>query len=102
MSRSPPLRRLWFCGYGLACALALITQQPSLLGFLADKRQPVALLPAGSGRYVLHNPQDGSESPITADVAATLESFAHVFYRSFGSGIIRGRELLRFTPEKRP
>lgn len=68
----------------------------AMLGFLADKRQPVALLPAGSGRYVLHNPQDGSESPITADVAATLESFAHVFYRSFGSGIIRGRELLRF------
>jgi NHLM bacteriocin system ABC transporter, ATP-binding protein len=67
-----------------------------MLGWLAQPRRPVALLPAPAGGYTLHDPTHHTTQPITAAVASQLETQAHVFYRTFAQTTIAGRELLRF------
>jgi len=68
-----------------------------LLGFRRDGRQPVALLPAGPGRYQLFDPRRGTTVAVDASAAATLEPEAHVLYRPLPARAVGGIELLRFA-----
>lgn len=67
-----------------------------LLAALEQGRRPVALLPASARSYRLIDPSSGHSEKVTAQVAATLETQAHVFYRPLPAGHVRLRELLRF------
>ncbi len=48
---------------------------------VGQKQCPVALLPISSTRYALHDPADGTQVTVTAQVAETLAPFAYTFYR---------------------
>ncbi|MEA2570267.1 MAG: hypothetical protein QOI24_2268 [Acidobacteriota bacterium] len=69
-SRRVALRDLWWR-----------SDAGSLLGYLKEDASPVALLPAGRGSYVLHDPKSGGRRPVTPAVAAELQPFAVTFYR---------------------
>lgn len=51
-----------------------------LLGALAGAGRPVALLPAGAGRYDLVDPHAGTRRPVTAEVAQEISPRAFMFY----------------------
>lgn len=67
-----------------------------LLAFIEEGGQPVALLPQGPNRYRLVNPADGSESVVTEQLANTLETAAHMFYRPLPSHPLSVLDLLKF------
>lgn len=67
-----------------------------MLGYMEADKRPVAFLPAKNHRYVLYDPADSSERPITADVANTIEQFAFIFYRPFPDHTMSGLDLLKF------
>jgi ATP-binding cassette subfamily C protein len=66
-----------------------------LLGYLEEGERPIALLPASPSRYTLYNTA-GTQTPVTAEVAASLMPFAYSFYRPFPDRPVRGRDVLRF------
>lgn len=68
----------------------------NMLGFIKDSKVPVALLQATTG-YTLHDPLLKTALPVTAEVAASLQPFAYVFYRTFGSTMINLVEMLKFA-----
>ena len=57
--------------------------------------RPVAVLPIGSTRYQLFDPQDGSRRDVGAAEAATLHPVAFCFYRPLPPGRVGIRDLLR-------
>jgi len=61
-----------------------------LLAFGAEDQRPVALLSVSPGRYVLHDPSARSETPLTAAVAAALNSRAYAFYCPLPDEPLRG------------
>lgn len=68
-----------------------------LLGRTAgDGGRWVALLPASPRSYAISDPSDGTEKPVTAAVASTLAPIAHAFYRTFPTGRLSLRDVLRF------
>ncbi len=67
-----------------------------LLGQIAEDRRPVALLPVGSNRYMLHDPATGTVKPVDAEVAETLEPFAYSFFRPFPEGKLGIRDVIKF------
>ena len=68
-----------------------------LLGRTAgDDGHWVALLPASPGSYVVCDPADGTRGRVTAAVAAALAPRAYTFYRSFPTGRLSLKEVLRF------
>ncbi|MEW6356079.1 MAG: NHLP bacteriocin export ABC transporter permease/ATPase subunit [Planctomycetota bacterium] len=67
-----------------------------MLGYIEEGKRPVAMLPASPGRYVLHDPSEKSQRRVNARVAATLDPFAYVFYRTFPDQTLTGREMVRF------
>lgn len=67
----------------------------NLLGFIEEGKKPVALMQTATG-YTLHDPVTGTTRPVTPDVAASLLSFAYVFYRSFGDTIVNLSEMIKF------
>ena len=67
-----------------------------LLVFRDEDHRPLAALPGWSGRYRLWDPVDGSDSRIDRKRAATLESFAWIFYRPFPARKLGLRDLLVF------
>ncbi len=66
------------------------------VGWTAEDRRPVALLPGPRGGYVLCDAENRVEQPVTAAVAATLHPEAYTFYRTFGDGALGIAEILRF------
>lgn len=66
-----------------------------LLATLAEGKHPVALLQTPGG-YTLHDPAQGTMTPVTAEIAATLLPFATFFYRSFGSTLVSVLQMLKF------
>ncbi len=52
-----------------------------LLGFIAEGRRPVALLPVGHSRYEMLDPVSGHRVPVDAAVNASLDPFAFEFSR---------------------
>lgn len=67
----------------------------NLLGFLDDGKTPVALLTTATG-YIVHDPELSTARPVTAEIAASLQSFAFVFYRSFGGTLVNLLEMVKF------
>jgi NHLM bacteriocin system ABC transporter ATP-binding protein len=58
--------------------------------------QPVALLPTRGGRYRLHDPVAGTETPVDATLAGQLHPMAHAFYRPFADKALRVWDVFRF------
>jgi hypothetical protein len=50
-----------------------------LLGFVANGRRPVALLPRRA-TYVAYDPADGATRPLCAELAAQIASHAYAIY----------------------
>lgn len=67
-----------------------------LLAFWVQKDTPVALLPQGSGGYVVWDPATGSRSVVTAELAEQLSPQAVMFYRSLPLPSA-GMSVLRFA-----
>jgi len=67
-----------------------------LLCFAEADKRPVALLPDTARRYLLHDPATGDRTPVTPELAATLEPFAYSFFRPFPTQAITALELLKF------
>ena len=68
-----------------------------LLGRKAgDDGHWVALLPASPGSYAVCDPADGTRGRVTAAVASALAPRAYTFYRSFPSGRLSLKHVLRF------
>jgi NHLM bacteriocin system ABC transporter ATP-binding protein len=70
------------------------SDQGPLLGFRANKGDPVALLPVSATRYELLDPVTGERTPVTAQVAGTLAPGAVMFYPSFGDAVVKGAGLV--------
>jgi NHLM bacteriocin system ABC transporter ATP-binding protein len=67
-----------------------------LLAAREEDRRPVALLPVSAGRYDLHDPVTGEQTPVDDVVAATLQPTAYMFYRPFPDRALNAWDLLRF------
>lgn len=67
-----------------------------LLGHRSDDA-PVALLPAGTGRYVLIDPSDGRRITVNAAVAAGIANTATMVYRCFPDRPLGFADVLRFS-----
>ena len=67
----------------------------NLLGYLDGNHRPVALLQTAHG-YTLHDPVQGTALPVTAEIAASLEAFAFVFYRAFGDTLVNLLDMIKF------
>jgi NHLM bacteriocin system ABC transporter ATP-binding protein len=71
-----------------------------ILGFVdgpsADQRRPVALLPVAPHRYELVDPAEGTRTPVTAPVAASLAFFGYCCYRPLRARALSVRRLLQF------
>jgi NHLM bacteriocin system ABC transporter ATP-binding protein len=73
-----------------------------LLGFVEKTEAPVALIRRRNG-YDLVDPESGARTPVTRDVAATLNWEAYAFYRPLPDEPVDGRGLLkRIVEESRP
>ncbi len=70
--------------------------QGPLLAFLAEKKQPVALIPKSPGRYNLHDPMKGTIEKVTPATAEIIAPEAFVFYRPFPERPLNGFDLFRF------
>lgn len=82
-ARRVALRGRWFTG-----------DHGPLLAFREDGHRPVALLPGPPGRYSLVDGE--SRTPVTQNVATTLEPFGYAFYRRLPGRPLGIRDLLRF------
>ncbi len=72
------------------------TDSGAILGFLAEDNAPVAILPAGSGRYDLVDPRDGRRRRVTKKVAAGLSPDAYCFYRPLPDRSLSVWDLIKF------
>jgi len=68
-----------------------------LLAFTEQGRKPLALLPAATGRYEVFDPATRLRGPLTADVLASLDPQAHLFYRPLPEDPTSGLQLVRFA-----
>ncbi|HEY6349438.1 MAG TPA: NHLP bacteriocin export ABC transporter permease/ATPase subunit [Candidatus Angelobacter sp.] len=66
------------------------------LAFLEEGNRPVALLPRSSCSYEYYDPVENRTVRVNREVAATLNPFAHVLYRSFPAKALSALELLKF------
>jgi ATP-binding cassette subfamily C protein len=77
------------------------TEPGALLATLAATgnaaAQPVALLPDGPGRMLLHHPATGLRQRLDAGLAAQLEARATTLYRPLPNHSLTARNLLRFS-----
>ena len=67
-----------------------------LIGFLDKEKRPVALIPAGSGRWRLMETEDAKPRLVDAALAARLAPRAHMLYPSFPNGPVGFRQFLGF------
>jgi len=66
-----------------------------LLAYTLGDKHPVALLRAKNG-YELFNPQDMVRTAIDAEVAATLDPVAYMFYRPFPAKPLKSLDIAKF------
>jgi len=52
-----------------------------LVGFMADDKRPVALLPTSPRSYKVHDPKDDSAKPVTAEMLDDFEPAGYTLYR---------------------
>jgi ATP-binding cassette subfamily C protein len=67
-----------------------------LLGFVAEDRRSVALIPTPNQRYELLDPTTSQQTRVSAAVAATLEPFAYTLHRRFDRRSLVGWDVLMF------
>ena len=63
---------------------------------LLETDQPVALIPLSAKAYTLHDPETGKETPVTEEVAATVDPRAHMLYRPFPEKELGIRDVITF------
>jgi ATP-binding cassette subfamily C protein len=69
-----------------------------MVAFRGEDKRPVALLLKSARRYLLYDPAASARLvPVTAAVAAELEPFAYVLYRTLPPKALKGMDLLRFA-----
>ncbi|MFN6474202.1 MAG: NHLP bacteriocin export ABC transporter permease/ATPase subunit [Nostoc sp. SerVER01] len=68
-----------------------------LLAYTNQDNFPVALLPAGVGKYEIFDPQKHVRIPVNKDTAQQLAPFAHVFYRPIPENNFTAIDLLLFA-----
>ena len=68
-----------------------------LLAYREADNQPVALLPRGAQQYVLVDPLDRTPTPVSVEIAATLASFAVMFYRPLPERPLSTGDVVRFA-----
>jgi ATP-binding cassette subfamily C protein len=64
-----------------------------LVGWLKEDGRPVALIAPRAGSYLLHDPSDGSNVRVNAEVAQRLQAQAAMFYRRLPDRSIGLKEL---------
>jgi NHLM bacteriocin system ABC transporter ATP-binding protein len=64
------------------------------IGFLDEARRPVAVLPAGPGRYRIVDPDGGADLRVTASVAARLAPMGHMLYRPLAAKPLVFKDLI--------
>ncbi len=67
-----------------------------LLAFRGDAKRAVAVLPASARTAELFDPLDQRTSPISREIAASVQPFAYTFYRPFPMEKLNLLDLLRF------
>ena len=67
-----------------------------LLAFRKSDESPVALIPRGQKGYFMVVPLTGRKEPVTQEVADSLLSTAHMFYRPFPDKELNWKDLMRF------
>ncbi|MEH2264728.1 NHLP bacteriocin export ABC transporter permease/ATPase subunit [Nostoc sp.] len=68
-----------------------------LLAYTHQDNFPVALLPAGVGKYEIFDPQKHVRIPVNENTAQQLAPFAHVFYRPVPENNVTAIDLLLFA-----
>ena len=68
-----------------------------LLAFQGEARTPVALLPDARLRYALFDPIERASTPLTPELAATLDPKAITWYRPLPARKLGLRDLLRYS-----
>ncbi|MEH1895587.1 MAG: NHLP bacteriocin export ABC transporter permease/ATPase subunit [Nostoc sp.] len=68
-----------------------------LLAYTNQDNFPVALLPAGVGKYEIFDPQKHVRIPVNKNTAQQLAPFAHVFYRPVPENNVTAIDLLLFA-----
>lgn len=69
-----------------------------LIAFIGEEKRPVALLQKFSNIYVMHDPSsEKGLIQVNEDIAAELDSFAFMLYRSLPAKILDGKDMLRFA-----
>jgi len=71
--------------------------QGPLLGQFEDSQNPVALLPTSVRSYEAIDPATGERRKVDAELGKRLLPFAYTFYRSLGDGVVKAKELIRFS-----
>ncbi len=69
----------------------------SLAAYTHEDNRLVALLPVSPTRYQLFDPVDRVDTPVNAEVAATLSPVAYMFYCPLPDKALKTIELLRFA-----
>lgn len=73
-----------------------------ILAYLPDEEKatdgllPIALLPTSDHSYELYNPIDNSRTPITPEIAATIDPIGYTFFRSFLTKSLTASDLIKF------
>jgi NHLM bacteriocin system ABC transporter ATP-binding protein len=68
-----------------------------LLAYKAADNLPVALLPKGSGKYEVFDPEQKQRLPLTLELAQELSPFAYTFYRSFVDKALKTQDVVKFV-----
>ncbi|QZZ21563.1 NHLP bacteriocin export ABC transporter permease/ATPase subunit [Leptothermofonsia sichuanensis E412] len=68
-----------------------------LLAYTADGERPVALLPVGTNRYEIFDPELRRRTPVDRRTAQQLSPVAYMFYRPLPDVVKRSVDVLRFA-----
>jgi len=72
----------------------------SLLGFIENKKLPVALIQKTPKAYVLFDPETGHEQEVTEQIAKTIAPASYMFYRPLPSTPLKVMDILKFGLHK--
>ena len=61
-----------------------------------DDRQPIALLPTSDHSYDLYDPVKRTRTPVTPEIANTVNPVGYTFFRSFPAKVITVLDLVKF------
>jgi len=68
-----------------------------LVGVMEEGRRPIALIPTSPTSYELHDPGQGTRTPVTPELAAEIHGRAHMLYRPFPAEALTPWRLLAFA-----